>query len=38
MSKSIASAFQQNFLGHSPPWYKQCILFFLVINPLVLGS
>ncbi len=38
MSKSIASAFQQNFLGHTPRWYKQCILFFLVINPLVLGS
>lgn len=25
-----------NFLGHSPRWYKQVILLFLLINPVVL--
>jgi len=36
MSKPLATAFAQNFLGHSPRWYKQCVLFFLILNPLVL--
>jgi len=38
MSKSFAMAFGRNFLGQSPAWYKQTILFFLIINPLVLIS
>jgi len=36
MSKSLAAAFGQNFLGHSPRWYKQSILLFLILNPLLL--
>jgi len=38
MSKSFAAAFGRNFLGQSPAWYKQTIVFFLIINPLVLIS
>jgi NhaB family Na+:H+ antiporter len=26
----------QNFLGHSPTWYKQIIIFFLILNPIIL--
>lgn len=29
-------AFSHNFLGEAPIWYKQAILLFLVLNPLVL--
>lgn len=29
-------AFSHNFLGEAPTWYKQAILLFLVLNPLVL--
>lgn len=35
MNQSNMSAFYQNFLGHSPKWYKLSILFFLLINPIV---
>lgn len=35
MGQSIRSAFGQNFLGDSPRWYKQTIIAFLVINPLL---
>ncbi len=38
MSNSYAAAFGRNFLGNSPTWYKQAILFFLIINPVVLVS
>lgn len=38
MSKSLTAAFGRNFLGQSPIWYKQTILFFLIINPLVFLS
>ena len=38
MSKSFAGAFGRNFLGQSPTWYKQTILFFLILNPFVLLS
>eukprot|EP01043_Picozoa_sp_COSAG02_P015086 COSAG02_NODE_634_length_19259_cov_9.871347_5_plen_586_part_00 len=41
---SIPAAFAHNFLGHSPGWYKVCIVTFLVANvairlalPAVLG-
>lgn len=33
---SKANAFWQNFLGHTPRWYKLTILAFLVINPILL--
>ncbi len=33
---SIPSAFFQNFLGPSPTWYKQLIIAFLIINPILL--
>lgn len=35
METTISQAFGKNFLGHSPKWYKQAILAFLIINPLV---
>ncbi|MEP5569369.1 MAG: sodium/proton antiporter NhaB [Halioglobus sp.] len=36
MSESTAKAFWQNFLGSSPVWYKQTIIVFLLINPILL--
>jgi len=36
MNQSTVSAFTRNFLGNSPIWYKQTILFFLVANPILL--
>ena len=35
MTQSIRNAVSENFLGHSPGWYKITIIGFLVINPLV---
>jgi NhaB family Na+:H+ antiporter len=35
MPKSVISGFTHNFLGNAPAWYKQTILLFLVINPIV---
>lgn len=35
MNQSLGSAFLANFLGKAPVWYKQAIIAFLVINPLV---
>ncbi|MCW8279148.1 hypothetical protein IMF27_29740 [Pseudomonas sp. PCH199] len=32
MCGSMAQAFAHNFLGHSPRWYKLCIVGFLIIN------
>ena len=29
-------AFWKNFLGNSPVWYKQAIIAFLILNPLIL--
>lgn len=34
-SKSLASAFCQNFLGNVPLWYKLLIVLFLIINPII---
>jgi len=31
----LIAAFSSNFLGHSPNWYKQLILVFLLVNPVV---
>ena len=36
MSDSSLNAFWSNFLGESPNWYKQTIIGFIVINPLLL--
>ena len=36
MSDSSVNAFWSNFLGESPNWYKQTIIGFIVINPLLL--
>ena len=36
MNQSFASAFYNNFLGNSPLWYKQAIIGFLVLNPILL--
>jgi NhaB family Na+:H+ antiporter len=38
MTTSLAHAFGRNFLGHSPRWYKLCILAFLLLNPLALWT
>ena len=35
MAQSISSAFAQNFLGASPRWYKQTIIAFVIINPIL---
>lgn len=36
MSDSVVSAFWKNFLGPSPVWYKQAIVAFLLLNPVIL--
>ncbi len=36
MTTSITQAFLKNFLGNSPVWYKQAIVVFLIINPIIL--
>ena len=36
MSQSMPQSFISNFLGQAPVWYKQTILAFLVLNPLLL--
>ena len=36
MSESSISAFWNNFLGDSPAWYKQTIIGFIVLNPILL--
>ncbi len=36
MSQSLPFAFSRNFLGQAPVWYKQTILAFLVLNPILL--
>ncbi len=33
---TTTQAFIKNFLGNSPVWYKQAIVFFLVLNPILL--
>jgi len=35
MMTSLGRAFGENFLGQSATWYKQLIIAFLVINPVV---
>ena len=38
MPSTIIGGFAANFLGNAPTWYKQAILLFLVVNPLVLWT
>ena len=35
MNDSLFKAVAENFLGHSPNWYKLTIVGFLVVNPLL---
>ena len=36
MSSTLAQAFQKNFLGNSPDWYRNTIVIFLIANPFLL--
>ena len=36
MTMTMTQAMFKNFLGNSPVWYKQTIIAFLVINPILL--
>ncbi|MBT4521371.1 MAG: sodium/proton antiporter NhaB [Halieaceae bacterium] len=36
MNESVTQAIWKNFLGASPTWYKQTIVAFLLLNPVVL--
>lgn len=35
MAQSLPQAFVANFLGSAPTWYKQTIIAFLIINPIL---
>ena len=37
MPNSVISGFTHNFLGKAPIWYKQIILLFLILNPIMLA-
>jgi NhaB family Na+:H+ antiporter len=37
MSHTTAQALSANFLGNSPVWYKQTIIAFLIINPILVA-
>jgi NhaB family Na+:H+ antiporter len=36
MSSTLFQAFQKNFLGNSPDWYRNTIIIFLLANPILL--
>jgi NhaB family Na+:H+ antiporter len=36
MPKTLYHGFAHNFLGNSPLWYKQAIIFFLILNPILM--
>ncbi|AQA18929.1 Na+/H+ antiporter NhaB [Halioglobus japonicus] len=38
MNESTAASLWKNFLGPSPVWYKQTIVAFLLINPILLHT
>jgi NhaB family Na+:H+ antiporter len=38
MPKTLYHGFGHNFLGNSPLWYKQAIIFFLVLNPILMAT
>ena len=33
-----SQAIYQNFLGEAPNWFKNSIIFFLILNPILLFS
>jgi NhaB family Na+:H+ antiporter len=35
MAHTTAQALRENFLGNSPVWYKQTIIAFLIVNPIL---
>jgi len=35
MTQTLRMAFTENFLGHSPDWFKLTIVGFLILNPIV---
>ena len=35
MAHTTAQAIRENFLGNSPGWYKQTIIAFLILNPIL---
>ena len=35
MARTLAAALRENFLGNSPDWYKQTIIGFLILNPIL---
>ncbi|MEE8057564.1 MAG: sodium/proton antiporter NhaB [Pseudomonadales bacterium] len=35
MAQSLPQAFVANFLGQAPTWYKQTIIAFLILNPIL---
>ncbi|WP_339801328.1 sodium/proton antiporter NhaB [uncultured Marinobacter sp.] len=35
MPSTVMGGFAANFLGNAPRWYKQLILLFLIINPII---
>jgi NhaB family Na+:H+ antiporter len=35
MAHTTAEALRANFLGNSPLWYKQAIMAFLILNPII---
>ena len=38
MSSTVSQSLIANFLGNSPTWYKQTIIAFLIINPILLWA
>ncbi|MEL6868576.1 MAG: sodium/proton antiporter NhaB [Pseudomonadota bacterium] len=38
MAYTFAQAFRNNFLGNAPVWYKQVIIAFLIINPILFAT
>ncbi len=37
MTHNLGQGFARNFLGNAPVWYKQAIIAFLIINPILLA-
>ncbi|MGB0941999.1 MAG: sodium/proton antiporter, partial [Marinomonas sp.] len=36
MTATLFQALSKNFLGSSPLWFKQTIIAFLILNPIIL--
>jgi len=37
-ARTLADAFRLNFLGHAPVWYKNTIIGFLILNPILVTT